>query len=346
MSGLLNRDKYPKYPPLKPIGHNLGAEGEIFKSSIRRGDLHAPLLFLLSSGLAACGGGGTTTDSADTSLPVPSDDEVVPPSDSLVDDLGELPSSNLAPSNISVATDFDQGATNIGQVTFSDESPDTVQLAVSGSDAQFFTILSDNTLIISQEGSDGEQQFFSITITATDDNQNETSKFFEITKNLDVQQQERVLEITLQETVGNTLKFGVFINEEIFNDLISGVEFAISFDPDVVSFAGTVNANNSISSGTSVNFLLNQLNVQSLVDEIGNDGEKDTFVVSILRSSDIQIDFENSPIFTFDMSVNAQASSVAFFTPTTGAYDTVSIASTAAGNQTYNVDDFTYSIIV
>ena len=319
----------------------------ISKQTRYRGwNVQLPAIVALSSSLAACGGGGSSSDSIDLALPLSNDDEVEPPTDSLVDDLGEPSSINLAPSNISVATDFDQGATNIGMVTFSDESPDTVQLAISGSDAQFFRILSDNTLIISQEGSNGDQRFFSITITATDDNQNETSKFFEITKNLDVQQQERILEVALQETVGNTLTFGVFINEDIFNDLMSGVEFALSFDPDVVSFAGTVNANNSISSGTAVNFLLNQLNVQSLVDEIGSDGKKDTFVVSILRNNDIQIDFENSPIFSFDMTLSAQATSVSFFTPTTGAYDTVSVASTAAGNQTYNVDDFNYSIIV
>ena len=302
-----------------------------------------PSILMLSSALAGCGGGSTYKAEINAEEFTGSD-EVDPPNIEIPLD-EQLETANLSPSNLNVPTEFSKGETSIGVITFSDEDPDTVTLNVTGTDAESFNISIDNELLIAETATNSSQEYFSIIITATDQAGLSTERFFELRKDLNVIQEEKILEIQLENVNSDVNTFGVFINENVFNSQLTGVEFAISFDPDQLNFAGSVNSDNSIISGAIVDPALDVLSVKSLID-LDDDGEKDTFLVLMARFSDIEFDFANKPIFSFEMKSEPASFEASFFTPQSGDYDTVKIASTSEGNQVYDVSEATYSVII
>ena len=181
-----------------------------------------------------------------------------------------------------------------------------------------FEYAQDHVITVEATGSDGSKAYSDFTIGVEDEDE--------------------PLRIDVLSRSGDTVTFGVFVDSTVFSSPMSSYSFSFSFDPSIISYAGTTNGSDI---SVALDFTLGKLAssdkallmhympgtaVVSHTDDFGSDGVKDSFTVALANSGSPQtIDYDNDPLLMFDMDLIADADAIAFYTPDLEGYKTVDI---------------------
>ena len=141
--------------------------------------LAVPLLLL------GCGGGGSTTGGTTDQVDAIDPSENDTPDVSVDQEFQEDPlvsQVNNPPHSIFLNGYFNAGDEVIGNIQFSDENPDTVNISISGTDEGKFYIEDETLVKIRQDNSVDVQTDYQIVITITDDVGQQNQKQINLTK--------------------------------------------------------------------------------------------------------------------------------------------------------------------
>lgn len=187
-----------------------------------------PLMLMSTPLLSACGGGGSiSTSNPDDNA----GDNQSSTNDVASDAIGSAPTLAPLPNELAV------GETDLGTVYIDDESPDTVQVAVTNTGEYAVQISSNNeiSLISSESVSVGDTISFKITATDETGLVTEVSYSVEVV-NIDPELPTLDVVYEAQNNDEIVLKINVPLDASGGDGLVGGMQFDVQFDPSVFTY--------------------------------------------------------------------------------------------------------------